>query len=70
MADIVAIISCLNNYLESSNQRDIGPVEANAVLATAGLLRDSKDRNGKPLRELLRDNKLSYAYQPGGIGGK
>jgi hypothetical protein len=63
-----AIIKYLDNYLTRTGQSSIGPVEANAVLAKAGLLRDCKDRHGKPLRDLLRDGKLPHAFQSSGKG--
>ncbi|HYK77006.1 MAG TPA: hypothetical protein VEV16_08510, partial [Daejeonella sp.] len=44
------------------------PVEANAILAKAGILRDSEDRPGKPLRDLLRKGQLPHAFQSAGIG--
>lgn len=62
------IIEYLDNYLIQNGRLSIEPVEANAILAKAGILRDSKDRPGKPLRELLRDGKLPHAYQIAGKG--
>lgn len=66
--DIKGIITYLDNYLTRSGRESIDPVEANAVLAKAGLLFDSKDRPGKPLRNLLRDGQLPHAFQSGGKG--
>jgi hypothetical protein len=66
--DIKAIITYLDTYLTRTGQTSIDPVEANAVLAKAGLLSDSKDRPGKPLRNLLRDGQLPHAFQSGGKG--
>ncbi len=43
----------------------IGAPDANAVLERNGLLRDSSQRPGKPLRDLLRAGKLRHAYQQG-----
>lgn len=63
--DIKAIINYLDTYLTRSGRPSIDPVEANAVLAKAGLLSDSKDRPGKPLRNLLRDGQLPHAFQTG-----
>lgn len=63
-----AIIEHLDSYLASAGLSNIDPVEANAILAKAGLLQDSRDRPGKPLRDLLRKGKLPHAYQPGGKG--
>lgn len=66
--DIEAIIEYLDNYLMKTGRQSIDPVEANAILANAGLLGDSKDRPGKPLRDLLRKGKLAHAFQSGGKG--
>jgi hypothetical protein len=66
--DIKAIINYLDTYLTRTGRPSIDPVEANAVLAKAGLLSDSKDRPGKPLRNLLRDGQLPHAFQSSGKG--
>lgn len=66
--DIKAIITHLDTYLSRTGQLSIDPVEANAILARAGLLGDSKDRPGKPLRDLLRKGLLPHAFQSGGKG--
>jgi len=66
--DIKTIISYLDNYLTQTGQISIDAVSANAILSKAGLLTDSKDRPGKPLRNLLRDGKLPHAFQSGGKG--
>lgn len=66
--DIKAIINYLDTYLTRTGRPSIDPVEANAVLAKAGVLSDSKDRPGKPLRNLLRDGQLPHAFQSGGKG--
>lgn len=66
--DIKAIITYLDTYLTQTGRPSIDPVEANDVLAKAGLLNDSKDRPGKPLRNLLRDGQLPHAFQSGGKG--
>lgn len=58
----------MDTYLTRTGRPSIDPVEANAVLAKAGLLSDSKDRPGKPLRNLLRDGQLPHAFQSGGKG--
>lgn len=62
------IIDFLDDFLTGTGRQSIGPVEANALLAKAGILRDSKDRPGKPLRDLLRTGKLPHAFQSGGKG--
>jgi hypothetical protein len=66
--DINAIITYLDTHLTRTGQPNIDPVEANAILAKAGLLADSKDRPGKPLRDLLRNGLLPHAFQSGGKG--
>jgi hypothetical protein len=63
-----AIIQFLDDYLTKTGMTSIDPVEANALLAKAGILRDSKDRPGKPLRDLLRKGHLPHAFQAGGKG--
>lgn len=68
--NITAIISHLDKYLLQTGQQSIGPVEANAILAKAGLLKDSDLRKGKPLRDILRTGKIPHAYQAGGKGSE
>lgn len=65
---MTAIIKFIDDYLTKSGRADIDPVEANALLAKAGILKDSKDRPGKPLRDLLRKGQLPHAFQAGGKG--
>ena len=65
---MTSIISAIDKYLERTGRQSIEPVEANKILAKAGLLRDSKDRPGKPLRDLLRKGQLPHAFQSGGKG--
>jgi len=62
------ITKFIDDYLTKSGRTDIDPVEANALLAKAGILKDSKDRPGKPLRDLLRKEELPHAFQAGGKG--
>ncbi|MFP5080501.1 hypothetical protein [Pedobacter sp. JCM 36344] len=64
------IIEFLDAYLTRTKRTSIDPVEANALLERQGLLKDSKDRPGKPLRDLLRAGKIPHAYQAGGKGAK
>lgn len=61
------IMEFLENYMVKNHINQIGAVEANALLSRAGLLRDSKSRPGAPLRNLLRQGKIPYAYQNGGV---
>jgi hypothetical protein len=65
---IGSIIAYLDNYLSRNGIRSIDPVTANAILENAGLLKDSKDRPGKPLRDLLRKGDIPHAYQKAGKG--
>ena len=62
------IIKFIDDYLIKTSRSSIDPVEANALLAKAGILRDSIDRPGKPLRDLLRKGQLPHAFQAGGKG--
>lgn len=63
-----AITKFIDDYLTKSGRANIDPVEANDLLAKAGILKDSKDRPGKPLRDLLRKGQLPHAFQAGGKG--
>ncbi len=63
-----ALIEYLDTYLIQTGQVSIDPVQANAILAKAGLLLDSRDRPGKPLRNLLRKGQFPHAFQSGGKG--
>lgn len=62
------IITYLDAYLATTGKLNTNPVEANAILERARILDDSKDRPGKPLRELLRKGFLPHAFQTGGMG--
>ena len=61
--DVKKMTKFIDNYLEAHQMEYITPPEANELLAEAGLLDDSESRSGKPLRDLLRDNKFPHAYQ-------
>ncbi len=62
------IIRYLDLHLEETGATFLNPVEANALLDDAGLLKDSHHRPGKPLRDILRSGLIPYAYQS--TGGK
>lgn len=62
---MIEIINFIDNYLKSENKIEINAVDANALLSKAGILRDSQDRPGKPLRDILRKGKIPHAYQNG-----
>ena len=64
------IIKYLDDFLIKTGRIEIDAVEANAILAKVGLLKDNKDRAGKPLRDLLRKGKLPHAYQANGRNWK
>ena len=63
MADPAAIGAFVQQRLATLNLADVSAVEAAAWLDTAGLLKDSVDRPGKPLRDLLRDGVIAHARQ-------
>ncbi|UAB86030.1 hypothetical protein INR75_08555 [Zunongwangia sp. SCSIO 43204] len=62
------ITTFLDEYLEKSNRKGIGAVEANELLAKSGILKDNESRAGKPLRDLLRKGNLPHAFQMEGKG--
>lgn len=66
MSDIDKIVKAIDDYLEKNNMISVNPVEANEFLEKAGVLADSKSRKGLPLRRILRNGLIPYAYQPGG----
>lgn len=68
--DPVALITCIDEHLEQKKLPYVTAVEANELLASKGLLRNSASRRGKPLRDLLRDGQIPHAYQdpPGKYG--
>lgn len=66
--DINAIITFLDKHLLQTGRPSIDPIEANELLSKAKLLTNSKDRPGKPLRDLLRKGLLPHAFQLGGKG--
>ncbi len=59
------IIDFLDAIIEYTG-KDIGAVDANHLLEVAGLLKDSRTRKGKPLRDLLRAGEIPHAHQPKG----
>lgn len=61
--DVSKLIKAIDELLERSEQDSVNPVEANAYLERKGILKDSHDRPGKPLREILRAGKFPHAYQ-------
>lgn len=65
MADIKQIILVIDQYLEKKHRETTTPVEISPILEEAGILTNSKDRPGLPLRRLLRAGKIPHAYQIG-----
>lgn len=65
MKDIKQIEIAIENFLIKEKKFETNPVEAGAYLHRIGLLKDSKDRPGKPLRDILRKGLLKHAYQNG-----
>lgn len=70
MPNIQPIIRAIDDYLVKNKKSYIGAVEANILLAKAGLLRNSTSRPGKPLRDLLRKGAIPHAIQQGGKGSE
>ena len=65
MKRIDAIIAAIDDFLVKTKQEFTTPVEINKYLERIGLLNDSSDRPGLPLRKLLRAGEISHAYQVG-----
>lgn len=57
------IISVLDNYIERNGIDALTPVKAAEILDKAGILNDSLDRPGKPLRIILRKGNIKHAYK-------
>lgn len=65
MADSLEISAFLQERLGSLGLSAVGAVDAAQWLDRAGLLRDSPDRAGKPLRDRLRTGKIEGGRQAG-----
>ncbi len=65
MIKILQIIKAIDEFIERENLIETTPVEINFYLEKIGLLNDSSLRKGKPIRDILRDNKIPHAYQIG-----
>lgn len=63
MPDILAINLHLQERLEREWREEVAAVEAASWLDDAGLLRDSRNRNGLPLRNLLRAGRIAGQEQ-------
>ena len=68
--EVEQMIRHIDAFLESSGRPYLAPPEANALLDSAGLLRDRASRPGQPLRRPLRAGWFPRAYQPSGKGGR
>lgn len=65
MSKIESIIVAIDNYLKKEKKLEATPTELSPYLDKIGILKDSESRKGKPLRDLLRKNKIPQAYQNG-----
>ncbi|QQS36933.1 MAG: hypothetical protein IPM56_02975 [Ignavibacteriales bacterium] len=63
MPEMKTITKYLDGYLESSKIKNLTAVMANQILEKAGILNDTRDRPGKPIRELLRQYELPHGFQ-------
>ena len=52
--NLQTIQKCLDDYMSKKGKTSIGDIEANMVLAVAGVMNDDQAHPGRPLRELLR----------------
>ena len=64
------IVAFLDGYLIGCGKEYVNPIKANCVLESVGLLKDSSERPGLPLRRLLRSGLLPHAIQPDGKRGR
>lgn len=65
MPDHNAIIKAIDELIIQEGKKFATPPEANEMLERKGLLVDSKNRPGLPLRRLLRAGVLPHAYKVG-----
>ena len=63
MLDVERVIRCLDADLERKGKARLTAIEANELLSSEGILRDSKTKPGAPLRRVLRQGFLPHAYQ-------
>ena len=61
--DIDKINNFIQMELKKRNLFEVNAIEAAKWLDEADLLKDSKDRPGLQLRDLLRDKKIKNAFQ-------
>ena len=60
------IIDYIDKYLTQNNLQQVCAIKANEILAKVGILKDSNDRPGKPLRDILRKKQIPHAFQENG----
>jgi len=65
MADVERVNKFLKDYLRRTKRCELTAVEANQLLDEAGILGDSRNRPGLPLRRLLRAGKICCAGKKG-----
>lgn len=65
MPDHTAIIKAIDELITRQGKEFVTPPDANEMLERKGLLTDSKDRPGLPLRRLLRAGMIPHAYKVG-----
>jgi len=65
MDKISKIIQLIDEFLNLNHQYETTPTEVSPYLEKKGILKDSRTRKGKPLRDLLRKGKIPHAYQVG-----
>lgn len=59
------VVRAIDEYLDQKGLSETTPVEVASYLDRKGILKDSKDRPGKPLRDLLRKGEIPNAHQNG-----
>jgi hypothetical protein len=66
IASVVEINAALQRFACGDPRQEVTAVEAAAALDRLGVLHDSPDRPGLPLRRLLREGRIEHARQDGG----
>lgn len=61
--DVDAVIAAMDRELEMSRKSFLTAVEANALLARKGLLKDYSWHRGRALREVLKAGRIPHAYK-------
>jgi hypothetical protein len=63
MKNINVIIHEIDKFLDQKKLKKTTPVDVAPYLDKIGVLKNTPDRNGKPLRDLLRKKLIPHAYQ-------